>query len=141
MDNNDGLLSSTPLNLRNGPTRNNKARHFQSVAPHFKEEVGVLGGTKGLASLAGQHPLQEGAQTERPNSKEDKALKRLNTKNFHENRLDLMDYYNNKKYARAEDLAKKWEDDVGKGLHDKVEEEARKNFGKWLAAGNKLSYK
>ena len=46
-----------------------------------------------------------------------------------------------RKYARAVNIAQLWEKEVGKTMADKANQQARGNFQDWIDQGNQLTYK
>ena len=69
-----------------------------------------------------------------------KQLDLTKTKNLHKGFKNLNPVYDQMRFKRAQDLANNWLEKIGKDLKEKVRQENRKNFIKFLEEGNKLSY-
>jgi len=60
--------------------------------------------------------------------------------NFSKGFVDLNPYYHKMRHIRAVKAANRWLEVIKSNLKDKVAEESRKNFNKWISEGNKLTF-
>ena len=63
------------------------------------------------------------------------------TLNLHKNFKNLKPHYDQIKYKKSKDLADAWMSKLSEALIKRVEDEAAKNFEKYVEAGHRLSYK
>ena len=64
------------------------------------------------------------------------TISKQNSKNFHDNFLDLGPIYDQKRYKIAINLADDWKIKIG----DELKSQMRDKFNEYINAGNKLSY-